>query len=75
MTKYAAYDYVSIYAVAETPEAAIAKARHDAQEPEAQFSTAKVSDELAEQIERDGWYGNSRSFDIQNGFIVDTTDR
>jgi hypothetical protein len=75
MPLYAAYDDFSIYAVSDSPENAIAKARDDAREPEAEFSTAMISDELAAQIARDGWDGMHRSFEIgRDGFIVDTTN-
>jgi hypothetical protein len=75
MTAYAAYDDLSIYAVASTRTAAIQKARDDAKEPEAKFKTAQVSDEFAAQIERDGWDGNRQSFEIDRmGYIVETTD-
>ena len=74
MTHYAAYDHNSIYALGATPDEAVANARRDAGDDDAKFFTATVSDALAEQIERDGWNGNSRSFDIKNGQIVDTTE-
>lgn len=70
MTKFAAYDSLSIYAVADSAEAAIAKARDDARNDEAQFQTAEISDELAAEIERDGWDGNRRAFDVVAGKIV-----
>lgn len=74
MPKFAAYDDLSIYAVADTEEAAIAKAREDSGEPSAQFSTAPISDDLAAQIERDGWNGTLRSFSVgADGYIIDTT--
>jgi len=74
MTKYAAYDDLSIYAVGKTRAAAIATARHDAKSPNARFSTAPISDALAIKIERDGWNGHFNSFSIDSsGWIVDTT--
>ncbi len=75
MTKYAAHDKFSIYAIGETPEAAIAQARDDARDDSAQFDTAIVSDKLAAKIMRDGWDGNRNSFDVRHGEIFDTTDR
>lgn len=69
---YAAYDAYSIYAVAHTEAAAIAKAREDAREPEAQFRTARISDALFDEIARDGWDGNRRSFDVVAGKIIAT---
>jgi N-acetylglutamate synthase/N-acetylornithine aminotransferase len=69
MTKFAAHDDLSIYAVADTAEAAITKARDEARDLEAQFLTAQISDELAAQIERDGWDGMRQSFDVVNGWI------
>jgi hypothetical protein len=71
--KFAAYDDASIYAVADTSDAAIAKAREDAREPTAQFSTAYISDDLAAWIDENGWHGPSRSFAVRDGEIVDTT--
>lgn len=75
MTKFAAYDDLSIYAVADSAEAAIAKARDDARDPEAQFRTARVSEELCAKIERDGWDGNRRAFDVRDGWIVAGDDQ
>lgn len=74
MTRFAAYDDLAIYALGDSPEEAIQNARDDAREPEAEFSTALISDELAAWIEENGWDGKSRSFEIENGFIVDTTN-
>lgn len=73
-THFAAYDDFSIYAVAETAEAAIAAAIKDAGDPDAMFVTAKIGAELAAQIERDGWDGNRQSFRIADGCIIDTTN-
>lgn len=75
MTKYAAYDDASIYAVADTPDAAVAKAREDAREPTAQFSTARISDDLASWIDENGWHGATRSFHVRDGVIVDIDRR
>ncbi len=74
MTKFAAYDDLSIYAVADTGEVAIATARADTNEPDAMFKTAEISDELAVQIERDGWNGNRQSFEVRHGAIFVTTN-
>ena len=74
MTKFAAYDASSIYAVAETAEQAISKARDDARDDEAEFETARISDSLASWIEKNGWNGHTRSFDVRNGEIIDTTN-
>jgi len=71
---FAAYDNNSIYAVAETADAAIDLARRDARDPDAKFSTAKISAALAEQINRDGWNGNIQSFRLVDGYIIDTTN-
>ena len=75
MTKFAAYDATSIYAVAETADEAIAKARSDANDATAQFSAAPIADTLAEWIEENGWDGRTRCFAYDTaGFLVDTTD-
>ena len=73
MTKFAAYDDVAIYAVAETSEAAIEEAQSYVN-GEGHFDAAEISDELFEQIERDGWNGNRQSFSVKNGEIVETTN-
>jgi hypothetical protein len=72
---FAAYDDLSIYAVSRTAIGAVRKARRDAMDPTAQFRTAPISRDLAKQIERDGWNGNTNSFDVdrKTGFIIDTT--
>jgi transcriptional regulator with XRE-family HTH domain len=57
---YAAYDDLSIYALGRSPEEAIANARRDANEPEAEFRTARVADALAQEIDLNGWNGNHR---------------
>lgn len=72
---YAAYDDLSIYAIGKTPEEAIHKARNDAGDPDAEFDTAYIGDDLAAWIERNGWNGNHRSFAIRNGRIIDTTNK
>jgi hypothetical protein len=77
MVKFAAYDDASIYAVADSPDSAIQKARDDANDPSAQFSTAAISDRFAAWIEENGWDCYRRSFklDKQTGFLVDTTNQ
>ena len=74
MTKYAAYDEMSIYAVGHNPDHAIEIARTETREPEAIFLTAKITDAMAEQIERSGWDGMRQSFKLADGFLVDTTN-
>jgi len=74
MTKYAAYDEITIYAVGDTPKEAISNANDNAGNEKWKFETAKISDELAEKIERCGWNGNYNSFNVVHGYIVDTTD-
>lgn len=74
MTKFAAYDANSIYAMPDTAEAAIDKARDDARDDTAKFDTARISDELAAWIDENGWNAMRRSFDIIDGYIVDTTN-
>jgi hypothetical protein len=72
--KYAAYDDNSIYAIGDSPEQAIQKARDDAQEPDAQFKTAPIRDGLAGAIEDAGWNPHLESFALDDGgFIIDTT--
>ena len=73
MPTYAAYDELSIYALGQTPDEAIVNALNDSGDPDAQFETARISDALAVQIERDGWNGNRQSFDVRGGEIVETT--
>ena len=43
MSQFAAYDDASIYAIGDSPDDAIAKARVDTMAPEAQFKTARVN--------------------------------
>lgn len=74
MTTFAAYDHNSIYALGITPESAIQNARNAARDPEAQFQTAPISEALADWIDANGWDGMSRSFEVRDGMIVDTTD-
>lgn len=75
MTKYAAHDDISIYATGDTPEAAIANARADARDPEAEFETTRIRDDFAEWIDNNGWDGFSYSFaEDRDGYLVDTTD-
>lgn len=74
MTKFAAYDSVTIYATGDTAEAAVAAAREETREPEAEFDTAPIGDDLAAWIDENGWNGSHRSFAVRDGMIVDTTD-
>lgn len=69
MTWYAAYDSMAIYAIGQSRDKAIAKARDDARDDEAQFETAIISIPLAYYIEANGWDGNSQSFDVHHGEI------
>jgi hypothetical protein len=74
--KYAAYDDNSIYAISDSPEQAIQKARDDAREPDAVFKTAPIRDGLAEAIEDAGWNPRLESFALDDGgFIVRDTTR
>jgi hypothetical protein len=74
MTKFAAYDDLSIYAIADTAADAIGKARNQMRNDSADFRIAQVSDDLAARIECDGWDGSRQIFKIdEDGFIVDTT--
>jgi hypothetical protein len=66
MTKFAAYDDATIYAVADTAEMAIIEGRVNTNNPEAEFETAGISDALAAWIEENGWNGKYRSFDVRN---------
>jgi hypothetical protein len=72
--KFAAYDSLAIYAIADTAEAAIAQARADTMEPEAQFKVAKISNSLATWIDENGWNAKARSFGLRDGYVVDTTE-
>lgn len=72
--KYVAFDTDAIYAVADSPQAAVAKAREEVRDREAQFDTAPVSDILAAQIERDGWDAGRQWFDINDdGYVIERT--
>jgi hypothetical protein len=71
---YAAFDDLSIYAIGNTPDEAVAKARRDAGDPQATFQTALIDPALAQWIDEHGWNGNRRSFRVENGAIVDTTN-
>jgi len=68
--KYAAYDSRSIYAIGETPDLAIVRARIETRDPDAGFLTAKINEDLAAEIEANGWNGFSQSFDVIDGHIV-----
>ena len=71
--KFAAYNHFSIYAIADTPEAAIAKARDDARDDSAKFEAAMLSDEFAAFIMKSAWHGNHNSFEVIDGRIFDIT--
>ena len=72
--KFAAYHDISIYGVGDTAEEAVAKARSEVQDANAEFNVASIRDDLAAQIERKGWHGSHQTFTIDsNGFIVETT--
>lgn len=72
--KYAAYDATAIYAIGDSPEQAIQKARDDAREPEAQFKAAPIRDGLAAAIEDAGWNPHLETFGLdEHGYIIDTT--
>ncbi len=69
-TTYAAFDKDSIYALGETPEAAIANARDDARDDSAEFDTAEIDERSAAYIRENGWNGMRDSFDVKNGRII-----
>ena len=72
--RYAAYDHSSIYAIGDSPEDAIRRARNEAREPEAEFKTAPIRDGLADAIEDAGWNPHLETFALDvEGFIIDTT--
>lgn len=72
---YAAYDDFTIYAVHDTADGAIAKAKAEIGDPDATFSVAPISDDFAAWIARNGWNGNFRSFEVnRDGYLVDTTN-
>ena len=76
MDKFAAYDDASIYAIGETDDAAVTKARFDARDETAEFKTAPISDHLAAWIDENGWDGNRNSFELDAaGYILNTTRR
>jgi hypothetical protein len=63
--KFAAYDF-SIYGVGDTAEEAVAKARSKLRDDDAEFNVASISDDLAAQIELDGWDSSRQTFEIDN---------
>ena len=69
---FAAYDDASIYAIGTTADEAIANARRETQDPDAQFVTARISETLAAYVEHAGW-DLSRTFGLIGGYLVDTT--
>ena len=74
MTKFAAYDDFAIYAVADSSQGAVDKALDECGGASYCFKFARVSDDLADQIERDGWNGNRQTFTVRNGELFDTTN-
>lgn len=70
---FAAYDAAAIYAIGTTADEAIANARRETQNPDAEFATARISETLAGYIEHAGWDGGCRSFGFIDGYLVDTT--
>ena len=75
MVKFVAYDDASLYAFGDTPELAIANARRVTGETDGIFKAVPIIDELYAWIEKNGWNGIRRSFSIEHGMLVDTTDR
>lgn len=76
MTKhpaYAAYDDSTIYAIADTPDLALERARSAIGDESSPLQTAQIGDDLAEWIAKNGWNGHVNSFEVRKGFIVDTT--
>lgn len=73
MPKYAAHDAFTIYGVGETRRAALAEGRKWVDDPNTRLKTARVSDELALDIDILGWDGDRQSFKIVNGEIFETT--
>jgi len=45
-TRYAAYDHAAIYAIADTPERAVAQARRETMKPTARFSAKPIAPRL-----------------------------
>lgn len=73
MTKFAAHDEHSIYALGDTAEIAVSRARRDNKDPDGHYSVTPITDDLAAWINENGWDGYERSFSIRDGVIVDTT--
>jgi hypothetical protein len=71
--KFAAHDGHTICAIGATELDALAKAARDIDATRV-FEVARISDALADWIEENGWNGNTRSFDVRDGAIVDITD-
>ena len=69
MTTYAAYDENSIYALGQSPEAAIKAAREAAKDDTAQFKAAPIDPVFAAHIEENGFDGMHDAFDIVDGTI------
>jgi hypothetical protein len=73
--KFAAYHDISIYGIGDTAEEAVAKARSEVQDCDAEFNVASISDDLAIQIERDGWDGSYQTFTIDSNGFIDACSR
>lgn len=74
MTTFAAYDHNSIYALGHTPEVAARNACNATRDDTALFEIAPIDEGMAAWIDENGWDGMSRSFEVRDGTIVDTTD-
>jgi len=68
---FAAYCPISIYAIGDSPESAIAQAQDDCRDLDAQFSVAEINPLFAEKITRDGFNPYRDSFYIKNGIILE----
>ena len=69
MTKFAAYDDLSIHATGDTPDLAIANAREKSGNPEAQFKTARMSEMFAAWVDQYGWDRENQCFSVEYGVI------
>ena len=60
-----------IYGIGDAREEAVANARREVEEPEAEFDATKGTDEFAKQIEQNDWDGSRQTFAINaNGFSM-----
>ena len=62
MTKYAAYGDDAVYGIGDSPEAALADAQDQQREPIVALKTARISNELCEWIEINGWNAATDTF-------------